>query len=81
MALPRGAVGLYAVSDCGISCSYSLTIFAVYFVHLLFVLQLVLSSFLHYESYNLIGNVNSTAQYLFHLETYNFYLFHEPWFD
>ena len=27
MALPRGAMGLSAVCDCGISCSYSLTIF------------------------------------------------------
>ena len=27
MALPRGAKGLSAVCDCGISCSYSLTIF------------------------------------------------------
>ena len=27
MALPRGAMGLYAVCDCGISRSYSLTIF------------------------------------------------------
>ena len=27
MALPRGALGLSAVCDCGISCSYSLTIF------------------------------------------------------
>ena len=29
MALPRGAVGLSAVCDCGISCSYSLTIFGL----------------------------------------------------
>ena len=27
MALPRGALGLSAVCDCGISLSYSLTIF------------------------------------------------------
>ena len=27
MALPRGAMGLSAVCDCGISRSYSLTIF------------------------------------------------------
>ena len=26
MALPRGVVGLAVVYDCGISCSYSLTI-------------------------------------------------------
>ena len=29
VALPRGAMGLSAVCDCGISRSYSLTIFAV----------------------------------------------------
>ena len=28
VALPHGAMGLSAVCDCGISCSYSLTIFA-----------------------------------------------------
>ena len=27
VALPRGAMGLSVVCDCGISCSYSLTIF------------------------------------------------------
>ena len=27
VALPHGALGLSAVCDCGISCSYSLTIF------------------------------------------------------
>ena len=30
MALPRGAMGLSAVSDCGISSTYSLTIFERY---------------------------------------------------
>ena len=29
MALPRGTMGLSVVCDCGISCSYSLTIFGV----------------------------------------------------
>ena len=29
MALPRGTMGLYAVCDCGISGSYSLTIFVI----------------------------------------------------
>ena len=30
VALPRGAMGLSVVCDCGISCSYSLTILIVY---------------------------------------------------
>ena len=29
MVLPRGAMGLYAVCDCGISRSYSLTNFGI----------------------------------------------------
>ena len=29
LALPRGAMGLSAVCDCGISWSYSLTIFGI----------------------------------------------------
>ena len=29
MALPRGAMGLSAVCECGISCSYSLTILGI----------------------------------------------------
>ena len=33
-ALPRGAMGLSAVCDCGISWSYSLTIFAYFLSHL-----------------------------------------------
>ena len=31
-ALPRGATGLSAVCDCGISWSYSLTIFGIYHI-------------------------------------------------
>ena len=42
VALPRGAMGLSAVSDCGIFCSYSLTILRD-FVFGLFLLCAVLS--------------------------------------
>ena len=35
VALPRGAMGLSAVCDCGISLSYSLTIFFISWIKIL----------------------------------------------
>ena len=66
LSLSRGAMGLSAVCDCGISWSYSLTIFAAY-VQVLFLnahaqLSSVNEVYLHILPYSVYANSGGTSE-------------------